>query len=276
MADEIDPHHLVLIMNAQYGSRLQDGAPRRQDTRNYIIKNGVGNDFQMYQLLDALASLGVRKPKGEVVALALSMGSNGKEVKLTISENRGVFEGLDPYLRDVWNGLQALSSAYASSNEQHETGDIFLPLKTQVYRAVSRHTLSKFLKRTQGNLESLLEFTDCLVKYRETSYPKGFDENLTRLASELVKITLFLQGLRDGRPEGDEWSSIFKTSILVREEAAVVLSAEDNLGCENLAEELYNSTSKLYISLSPKAVFLLYSQCRDIFKTDCSFILPKF
>ncbi|KAG0138500.1 hypothetical protein HOY82DRAFT_595541 [Tuber indicum] len=243
-------------MHAKYGSRKQDGAPRRVDTKDHILEHGIGEDrvtnLQTFRILDAFSSLSVHKPKAQVVAFALQADSPKQAITLTIAENKNVQAGLDTYVKEIWEGLRKLSIEYGSSepkgsdedrkafNVPHEIG---LALKVELYRTITQHTLPKQLKRVEAFMEPLLKFMEELIMYRGDTYPQGFDENLGTFVQGMVQIASFLKDLQNGRvPTDEEWELMFLTSKTVSDEAAVLLSAGDHVGCENLAQELNLST----------------------------------
>ncbi|KAG0138530.1 hypothetical protein HOY82DRAFT_595655 [Tuber indicum] len=252
MASNIDPHHLVLIMHDTYGSRRQDGALRHVNTTDHILEHGIGDDYdtnvQTLRVLDALSSLSVHKPTAQVVAFALEANPTEKEITLTIAENKTVQVGLDTYVREVWEGLKQLSIMYASSRPEglDENGrmpevprNIGLPLKAQIYRTISRHTLPKQLKRVEGLKGPLGEFMDELLEYRGDICPPDFVEDLFAFVQGVDKIAHFLHKLQNGRdPTDAEWETIFLSSMAVSDVADMVLTSRDHVGCEKIAEKI--------------------------------------
>ncbi|PWW74080.1 hypothetical protein C7212DRAFT_346848 [Tuber magnatum] len=234
MAHEIDPHHLVLMMHAKYGSRRRDGAPGRPDTKDQILEHGIGHDpdtnIQTKRILDAFSSLAVHKPKTQVVAFALQSDSAKKEIHLTIAENKNVPVGLDTYVKEIWEGLRKLSESYASSRPEGSDEDgrlleaarrvpVGLPLEVEIYRTISQHTVAKQLKRVEARIVPLMKFMYEVFAYRGDTFPQDFDQNLYTFTDE-------------------EWEFIFRAGMAVRDEAAIVLTAGDHFGCERLAEEV--------------------------------------
>ncbi|KAG0640298.1 hypothetical protein HOY80DRAFT_1136096 [Tuber brumale] len=252
MANKIDPHHLVLIMHGKYGSRRQDGALRRLITTDHILEHGIGDDYdtniQTFRILDAFSSLSVCKPKSQVVAFASQPDPAKKETTLTIAENKNVQDGLDTYVREIWEGLRKLSIMYASSRPEgldkngrmlEVPGEIGLPLKVEIYRTISRHTLLKQLKRVEALRDPLREFMDEVLAYRGDTYPQDFDEELLTLSHGVDKTARDPRDPHNGRdPTDEEREFIPLTSIAANDQAAIVLTAGDHDGCEKIAEKL--------------------------------------
>jgi len=196
MANEIDPHHLVLIIHAKYGSRRQDGAPRRLDTTNHILEHGIGHDrntnLETFRILDAFSSLSVHNPKGQVMAFALQWISDKKEIRFTIAENKNVRVGLDTYVQKIWEGLRILSKLYASckpeGSDQARRLPVGLPLEAEIYCTISQHSLPKQLMRVKALTEPLTKFVAEVLEYRGDTYPQDFDKNLYTLAKGVAKM----------------------------------------------------------------------------------------
>jgi len=246
MADEIDPHILVLLMNYQYGGKRQDGAPRRADTEGYVLDHGIGDDYntnlQTFKILDALANLSVRKSKTQVVALAMQVDSAKQGITFTVAENKKVQDGIDLYLKKIWEGLQELSDFYENSLPEELDNEVSLDLKMNIYRTVFEHTLPKQLGRVQIYLNPLVEFTKEVFEYDLGEANLGFEEDLSLLVSGLCTIADFLQELRNGKnPTAQEWREILSIAMLVSNEAVIVLEGGDHSGCETLAANLNKS-----------------------------------
>ena len=256
MANKINPHHLVLIMHATYGSRKQDGAPRRLDTTDHILENPIGHgnntDVQTVRLLDALSSLSVSKKEGQVVAIALQKEPTKKKINLIIAENGNVQEGLKTYIENIWGNLRKLSEVYQSSRQEGLDMDgsfLYLPsrvqaglsLEVEIYKAISLHTLQKQLKRVKEPTESLVEFMEEVLKYRGHTYLEEFDENLKNFVNMADNIKHFLWNLSESKNKTrtyEEWNLIFQSSKVMSDEAENVLRAGDHFGCEKLADEV--------------------------------------
>ena len=275
MASKIDPHHLVLIIHATYGTRRQDGAPRRSGAM--ILENGIGGEdddnenIQTCRILDAFSSLSVHKPKAQVFAFGLQSDSAKEEITLTVAENKNIQAGLERYLQEIWGGLRKLSNMYTSTGAGRSEEDgrsaevpsgVGLPFKIEIYRTISRFTLAKQMKRADILIPPLLQFMNEVIGYRGHSYPQDFDLNLYSLVQGMNEIACFYRDIQTGgNPTGEEWELVFRKGMAVSDEAAIVLTAGDHLGCETLAEEVNSSKGMLFHSAIPAKKFGLL--CRE-------------
>lgn len=246
--DDIDPHILVLLMNYKYEQR-QDGAPRRVDTRSYVLDHGLENDHetnhQTFRVLDALASLSICKSKTQVLALAMQPDPAKREITLTLAENKTVNTKVEAYLKKLWEGLQELSNFYASSLPEELDDKVSFHFKAKIYRAVFEHTLPKQLVRVQVHLTPLIEFTKEVLKYSEDLEKL---EDLYCLVCGLQAILYFMKELYDGKKMTDEeWNNILLTVMVVSDQATIVLMEGDHFGCETLAIDHLNKLTGMSI-----------------------------
>ena len=246
MATDItDPHVLVFLMNYKYGGQKQDGALRRADTEGYVSGHRIGDDrstaLETFKVLDALASLSVRKSKTQVVALAMQLDSEKKEITFTVAENKEVSEGIERYLKKIWEGLRELADFYESSLPKgSEYDEVNLHLRRNIYRTVFEHTMPKQLARVKTYLDPLAEFIAEVSEYPQVwEANREFAENILLLVAELDVIGDFLKDLRNGKtPTDHEWRETLSLAILVSDKAASVLEEGDHYACEALATEL--------------------------------------
>ena len=81
------------------------------------ILRGDDHDRRQLTIMDALASIAVCEPRGQVVALSLQLDHESQKIYLRVSENDEVPEKVVDHLTKVWKSLASLSEEYARGRE---------------------------------------------------------------------------------------------------------------------------------------------------------------
>src|SRR5437660_887899 len=101
MAQDLDPHSLVALMSHVFSGKQcrapHLSAPRSQDNR-YGLRAEPNTNGRTSSILDAIASIAVSKAKSQVVAIAIQLNSETREIRLTVAENRAVEDSLIGHL----------------------------------------------------------------------------------------------------------------------------------------------------------------------------------
>ena len=109
------------------------------------------------KIFDALATLCISQPKGEVIALTLQTLPSG--VALVVAGNSDIPETTRLYLHEIWDVLQQLSRDYAKIH-----GELNL---THSLKRPSFHTLEQLVQQRVKKLgRTILQFT--MPKYRNS------------------------------------------------------------------------------------------------------------
>ncbi|RPA94023.1 hypothetical protein L873DRAFT_1846811 [Choiromyces venosus 120613-1] len=124
MADKLDPHHLVALMNYVFRTK-QDGSSRRFDPTSINPEYGVTNkhktNIRTFPILDAIASISVFKDKSQVVAVALQLNSKEREIRLTIAENQEVEPRVVHHLDSVWESCKPYRTSLRRKEDRTRT-----------------------------------------------------------------------------------------------------------------------------------------------------------
>ncbi|RPA92455.1 hypothetical protein L873DRAFT_1794227 [Choiromyces venosus 120613-1] len=250
MANELDPHCLVALMNYEFKSG-QDGSARRLDPPSHLTSGIVdhhGTNVRTFPILDTLAHISVSRPNSQVVAIALQLKPDTKEIRLTIAENQDVADSLVNHLYNIWRKLQALSDEYAGQRKAEWDGDEMLspviasdvarPLKIEIFREIYKFSLEKQKKRVNKWLRALCDFMEELEKRRAGVALEGFEWNLYNAVVALVLALKLVFKHSENQLTDDEWEQVYWQSMTANLEAKLVLADRHGLGCDALAQEL--------------------------------------
>src|SRR5205807_2299360 len=121
MDNELDPHHLVALMNGVFPGG-GDLSLRRFKHPLHTLQHGIVDNYHVNvrtkPVLDALAHISVSRESSQVVAIALQLDSLNQKIRLTLAENSEVGGNLVEHLTSVWGKLQNLSDEYAKQRTQ--------------------------------------------------------------------------------------------------------------------------------------------------------------
>ncbi|RPA96124.1 hypothetical protein L873DRAFT_1845501 [Choiromyces venosus 120613-1] len=254
MAKELDPHHLVALMNFEFHGK-QGRASRHLDPTSHCLKYGISDDHdtnvRTFPVLDAIASISVSQGKSQVVAVALQLNSEKHKINLTIAQNREVREGLVNYLTDIWAKLKDLSDEYARhrargskeyqgrSPEMPE--DVGLPFRIEIFRDIYLYSLKKQRSRIEKWWDNLCLFWMDVRERRGGTNLQGIEVNLYNAIAGLSLTLKLIDGLHEN-PQNQltyqEWETIYSNSIWVLKNIRLVLAERGGSSCENLALEL--------------------------------------
>lgn len=183
-----DPHVLVALVSATIGHKIHLGDADRNhissidlSTINHGIVHDRATNLRTFPVLDAIASLSVSAPESQVIAVALQMDNENKEVRLTIAENGEVSQDVIDHITEVWAMMRTLSDINNGLLlEPHSirdpsppvphptalTGPYLLEMTRQLYS----FSIEKILKRFNKWWGGLKEFED-KFKLRKTELP---------------------------------------------------------------------------------------------------------
>jgi len=257
MANELDPHHLVALMNFTLASeknstvrpirsRSPTGLTFGGPTDNYPIS------FTAFPVLDAIAAISASRAGSQVIAVALQLDTQRQQIRLTIAANKTIEDDLVSYLVALWGKLQALSNAYTQQRLKPQwphldcgrspdmPADVVMSLKVAIFRDIYRSCMGKQIKRMNKWLGGLTSLQKQLIELRgEEKNLQGFELNLYRASVLLEPEGELLSRLyHDPQTEltDAEWEKIYRRSMLVSGQA--VLALADRNGCEMLAWQL--------------------------------------
>ena len=171
------PEHLVAIASAG------EWEPVDNEGRRDILPPTLSSK-PIHPILDALASLCVRKGKGEVYAVGMQFSefnSDASGIILTIAGNGNVPEEVSSHLRALWMQLRDIAkdcyehykhqgTPYAityngdsppSKNALNSASGMLERLGMDVFR----HSLRKFVARLNKRYNAFREFSESLQKY---------------------------------------------------------------------------------------------------------------
>ncbi|RPA89588.1 hypothetical protein L873DRAFT_1822582 [Choiromyces venosus 120613-1] len=258
MADKLDPHHLVALMNYAFRGK-QDSSSSSLDFTSinpgYGITNKHETSIRTFPILDAIASI-------SIVAVALQLNSKERDIRLTIAENRDVEPRLVNHLDSVWRKLQALSYEFAAKggSDKNEEGSpdiprgVARPLRVEIFSEIYQFSLEKQMKRVRKWWDRLLDFTKVLAERRGEAL-QGVESDLYDVVTGLFSVFQLVDRLHRDPMRGltdDEWKVIYDYSMWASEKAGIVLADRNHFGCEILVQELNDSPSS-----SPKDAFRL-------------------
>jgi len=196
MGDPLKCHDLVALMHVATGTGPHHTLPRNQielaKVQGGILDDDEGNQ-RTFPILDALASISVSKPIGQVVAIGLQWKQEACKVCLTIAENGKVEKSLTGYIAHVWDLLRALSIRYsvqrtitsipAQRVQQHRRISPIIPegvgrdLRIALFRHIYTYTREKNRQRIMKCLPALEAFMKRFYETRETELI-GFERDL--------------------------------------------------------------------------------------------------
>ncbi|ETW81175.1 hypothetical protein HETIRDRAFT_427943 [Heterobasidion irregulare TC 32-1] len=174
-------------------------APSGSTTRLNHLSRDVHNDSQktpkrIASLLDAIASISVENPKGDVVAVALD---SGEDSSIFVASNTGVSTRLVAHLTSVWALLCQISKAVPADqgsptlvNEIFRNDDIKeleRRLTIQVYRFSWRKFYARFSKRVDVFIRSLTLVTKWYSEKPQLVEEHKRCSNLLRIFQNLRK-----------------------------------------------------------------------------------------
>jgi len=109
-------YKLVALMHVAIGDEAHHTNRQNEiplgNVQGGILDTDEGNK-RTFPILDALASICVSEPVGQVVAIGLQWKPQDSKICLTIAENRKVQKTIIPYLTKVWGMLRELSTTFA-------------------------------------------------------------------------------------------------------------------------------------------------------------------
>ncbi|PUU72981.1 hypothetical protein B9Z19DRAFT_1069342 [Tuber borchii] len=198
MTNELDPHHLLALMEFTFAKK-QDGASRP-------LRGPLPRD-----------------PNSDV-RVGLQLDSQRQEIRLTIAANQTVKDDLVSHLTTVWGKLQALSNTYAEQRQRSSgpdldgrlspeiPGDVAAPLKLELIQLRGEEDLQGI----ERNLFKIVVGTQLKDLEWETIYCQSLwvIENATPVLAGSNNWEIFGQGLGVVRVRGmSEW--LVKSSIRV-------------------------------------------------------------
>jgi len=163
MTKELDPHHLVALMNFTLASE-KDPTPRpiRSRSPKGLTFGGPTDNypisFKAFPILDAIAAISISGIGPQVIAVALQLDTQRQQIRLTITANQSFKDDLVSYLEAVWGKLQALSKAYAGQRltcqgPDRDCGgspkipaDVAISSKVAIFRDIYRFCFGKQIK----------------------------------------------------------------------------------------------------------------------------------
>ena len=272
MDNELDPHHLVALMNGVFPGG-GDLSLRRFKHPLHTLQHGIVDNYHVNvrtkPVLDALAHISVSRESSQVVAIALQLDSRNQRIRLTVAENKKVTDGLVNHLILVWRKLQNLSDEYAKQRTQEPENllvksppippNVANDLKVAIFRKIYQYSLEKHMKRIAKWWASFTGFIKKFLQCRAVDNLERLEWNLYRAAVTLV-LTVRLVGRLGGDTENTltsgEWEMLYRQSMQANEHARLVLDADDGLDCEDLALEILGIPFLLPIPFSIPALNL--------------------
>ncbi|KAG0641770.1 hypothetical protein HOY80DRAFT_710529 [Tuber brumale] len=252
MANKLDPHHLVALMNYAFKDK-QDGSRRHLDPSLHTFTGGLVDNretnIRTFPILDALAHICVSRKESQVVAIGLQLNSREQEIRLTVAENKKVTDGLVNHLILVWGMLQALPVQYVKNRggrwdkprSPEMPKEVGLPLKKEIFRKIYKYSLEKQMKRIDKWSGRLRGFMKELLKRRVSLDLQGFELSLYKAVVALLlaveKVSKLRNNPKDQLTES-EWELVYFQSILANKHVRIVLADRKEFGCEILAQEL--------------------------------------
>jgi len=170
----LKPNDLVALMHVVTGS---------QDNYTGGLLGFGGLEDQTAQILDALATLCVSEPEGQVVAIGIQLQIQEEKICLTIAENRHVKKDLPAYLNEVWSMLAALSLLFKANRvapgrpgEQKDYRRVFPIMpegvgsdsKISLFRHIHLYTRAKIQHQVDKWWPDLAKFMKCFYASRKT------------------------------------------------------------------------------------------------------------
>lgn len=195
MANELDPHHLLALMEFTFAKEdLPSGL-------NSDVRDDHSTHARTFPVLDAIAGVSVSETGSQVVAVALQLDSQRQEIRLTIAANQTLKDGLASHLTTVWGKLQALSNAYAEQRQRSNGGphldgrrwpeipkDVTFPLQLEIFRDIYQFCMRKQVKRMHRSLDVLKRLVVQLIQRHGDKNLPGFELNLFEIVVESYPI----------------------------------------------------------------------------------------
>lgn len=245
MANELDPHHLLALMEFTFAK--EEDLPTDLDSD---LRGDHDTHARTFPVLDAIAGISVSETGSQVVAVALQLDSQRQEIRLTIATNQTVKDGLASHLSTVWGKLQALSKAYAEQRQRSSVGphldgrrspeipeDATSPLKLEIFRDIYQFCMRKQAKRMYRSLDVLKRLVVQLIQRRGDKDLPGFELTLFNIVVGSYPIARLLNRLLKNpgtQLEDHEWKTIYCHSLWIFENATPVLEGRNR--CEILAQ----------------------------------------
>jgi len=254
MANELDPHHLVALMNFTMASEKHSTACPIRSRSPKGLKFGVPTDnypisIKAFTVLDAIAAISASLAGSQVTAVALQLDTQRQQIRLTIAANKTIEDDLVSHLMGVWGKLQALSNAYTQHRLKRQGPDLecgrspdmptdaIMSLRVAIFRDIYQSCMEKQIKRMDKWLGGLTSLQKQLIELRgEEKNLQGFELNLYRASVLLEPEGELLSRLyHDPQTElkDAKWEKIYRRSRFVAKRAALALADKD--GCEMLA-----------------------------------------
>ncbi|KAG0123490.1 hypothetical protein HOY82DRAFT_239043 [Tuber indicum] len=225
MANKLDPHHLVALMNCIFLGG-GDHSLRRFNPSPHTPQHGIVDNYYVnvrtFPILDALAHISVSQKKAQAIAIALQLDSRNQKIRLMLAENKEVEGSLVDHLTSVWGKLQNLSDEYAkhrtseSEDPQEKSPDIppkvANPLKIEIFRDIYQYSLKKQMKRIEKWWTRFTGFICELLQRRTVDNLERLERNLYGAAVALV-LVVELVGRLGGDTENTftqaEWETVY-------------------------------------------------------------------
>jgi hemerythrin len=167
------------------------------------IIGGDPTNTRTFSVLDAIASIAICKPNGQVVAVALQMDHKHKKICLTIAQNGQASREVINHIKKVWEMLRELSDHYANhrsvvrdpgynekSSKMHITHSATFT-KQRIGVEVYKFSCQNVLKRFKNWKSTLMEFSNTLVEALLNG-SLGGDEEDKALQDKLLRALGYL------------------------------------------------------------------------------------
>lgn len=270
IGNEIAPHHRSSLLDGHCN-------PLHGLTKNHMTS------VRTFKVLDALASLSVRRKEGQVVAVGLQLtmnaGSKPNKVTITLADNDGVTPETSEYVRKIWALLRDLASVYVAERARRNGGGLDpqadwtglsppvpsgLIAADRVIARLARHvytfTEAKFRRRVNKWWVALRTFTNDLCRTRH--------HILTAMESKLrecvLNFNLGLAALKNPRIDWAYLVEVMETSAL-----AATSLLENAYSLESMVHEMQSEFALR------RALEKLTSHHRHFMQLICSASSPR-
>ena len=188
-------------------------ATRRIDESGHTRRARVSDDrSRLDPVLDSLASICVRKGKGEVYAVVMQLyekndSSAGGKLTLTIAGNSGVPPEVVSHLQSVLSQLRTIANRCHAFHKArgkkfrlkydqvsppshapiHDSKLLVANLKASLYR----HSINKFVSRIEKRYKDFQDFMERLERYRPTALDQDIDTWKALLGVHGVIVAIF-------------------------------------------------------------------------------------
>ena len=259
MADKLDPHHMVALMNYVFRGK-QDRSSQSLDPSSFNAElgntNKRGTSAHTFHILDAIASICAFKKGSKAVAVALQLDPKNQKIRLTIAGNQEVESCLVDHLERVWGNLQALSNELSTESESDKneeaspdvSQDMSCMLMLKIFRELYQLTMEKQRRREAKWLGDLGSFANKLAK-RRIGVLQGSARDVCEILTGLEMAREVVDKVYHCPSyvlTEDEWLEVYGFNIWFIEKAELVLEGENNLDCESLAQELNGMPLSLF------------------------------